>query len=368
MHQLPADPQLGVGQPAQPGQLDREDGGAVLQGHHVRGARPVPGIHQREQPEHAGTRRRHRDHPVAVPHRPARGHQPAQQLLALVGGELRVPGRLARSGPRGQVAVAVLDRDREPGQVVQCLGDTGRALAGRRDPGEPLVDDHPVAQRGHRLLQRPVDGGQLLRGVPLPLVQLGVGHRHPGLLGQHLGQELLLDRGLVRGVHDQVAEPPSDAPQRVRPRPPGVQAGHRPAGLGQGPQFSGQLRAAQSRKESAAAAAGLPRVPDHEARDLPAAQRGGRGRGQPQDLLVVRALRHQDGQHQQGPQVGQLAPQQAKLVAVRPRGPRQACAVPPWPGPPWPGPPGRALRRPAPAGASAVPTFPPPRGSDHPGA
>ncbi len=268
VHQLAADPQFGVGQPAQPGQLDGEDGGAVLQGHHVRGARLVPGIHQGEQPEHAGAGRSQGDHAVAVADRPAGGHQQAQQLLPLVGGEFRVPGRLARAGPRGQVAVAVLHRDREPGQVVQRLGDAGRALAGRCDPGEPLVDGHAVAQRGDRLLERAVGGGQLLRDVPLPHVQLGVGYRHPGLLGEHLGQELFLDRGLARGVHDQVAEPPRDAPQRVRPGPPGVQAGHWPAGLGQGLELGGQLRAGGA----AAAAAGPPRVPDHETRDLPAAQ------------------------------------------------------------------------------------------------
>jgi hypothetical protein len=117
VHQLAADPQLGVGHAAQPGQLHGQHGGAVLQRHHVGGARAVSRVDQRQQPEHAGTRRGQRDDPVAVPDRPARGHQAAQQLFPLVGRELRVPGRLARAGPRGQVAVPVLHRHGQPGQV-----------------------------------------------------------------------------------------------------------------------------------------------------------------------------------------------------------------------------------------------------------
>jgi hypothetical protein len=314
--QLAADPQLSIGQPAQPGQLDGEHGGAVLQGHHVRGARAAARVDQGDQPEHAGARRGQRDHPAVLPHRPARGHQPAQQLFPLVGRRLRVPGRLARAGPCGQVAVAVLYRHREPGQVVQCLGDAGRALAGRRDPGEPLVDGHPVAQRGHRLLERPVGGGQLLRGVPFPAVQLGVGHRDPGLLGQHLGQELFFHRGLLGGLHDQVPQPPAEAAQRIGPGPRGLPAGPRAARLGQRAQLAGQLRV----RGAAGLAAGPPVVANLEAGDLPAAQRGGRRGGQPQDLLAVGALRHQDGQHQEGAQVGQLTAEQTQLVAVQARG------------------------------------------------
>ena len=197
LHELAADPQLGVGHPAQPGQLDGEHGGAVLDRHHVGGTRAAVRVHQREQAEHPGPRRGQGDHAITVADRAARGHQAAEQLLPVVGGRLRVRGGLAGARPRGQVAVPVLDRYGQPGQVVQGFGDAGRTFPGGRDPGEALVDLHAPAQRGHGLLQRRVGLGQLRSDRALPRVQLRVGHRHPGLLRHHLGQELVLAGGLA---------------------------------------------------------------------------------------------------------------------------------------------------------------------------
>ena len=95
LHELAADPELGVGQPAQPGQLHGQDGGTMLEGHDVRTARAAVRVDQDEQAEHAGARRGQRHHAVAVPDRTARGHHPAEQLRpepARVPGRLRLPG------------------------------------------------------------------------------------------------------------------------------------------------------------------------------------------------------------------------------------------------------------------------------------
>jgi len=108
LHQFPADPQLGVGQSAQPGQLDGEDGGAVLDRHHVRAARPAVRVDQGEQAGHAGAGRGQGDHAIAVTHRPARRHQAAEQLRPLVRRRLRVRVGLAGACPGGHIAVAVL--------------------------------------------------------------------------------------------------------------------------------------------------------------------------------------------------------------------------------------------------------------------
>ena len=265
LHQLAPDAQLGVGHPAQPGQLDREHGRAVLDRHHVRGARAAVRVHQREQAEHAGARRGQGDHAVAVPDRAARGHQPAEQLLPVVGGRLRVRVRLGRAGPRGQVAVPVLHRHGQPGQVVQGLGDAGRPFPGGRDPGQALVDLHAAAERGHGFLQRRVGLGQLRGDRALPRVQLRVGHRHPGLLRHHLGQELLLAGGLAPGAGDHVADRPGDAPHRVRPGPAAVRDRQLAAGVRQRVQLLAQLRG----DRAGPVGVGPPGVPHREPGDPP---------------------------------------------------------------------------------------------------
>ena len=56
-----------------------------------------------------------------------------QRPLPVVGRRFRVRLGPARPGPRGQVAVPVLHRRRQPGQLVQRLGDAGRPGPGHRD-------------------------------------------------------------------------------------------------------------------------------------------------------------------------------------------------------------------------------------------
>ena len=198
MHQIAAQPQFGVGDAAQPGQFHGQHGRAVFQGHQVGAVGAPPGVDEGQHPHHVGARRGQQDQPLPVPGRRAGPHQPAQQVLALGEGLLRVRVRPARAGPGGQVAVPVLDRDRHPGQLVQGLRDARLALPGDRHPGEPLVDVHAALQAGDGLGERGIRGGQFGRGGALPGVQPGVRHGHPGLLRDDLDQEPLLGGGLRR--------------------------------------------------------------------------------------------------------------------------------------------------------------------------
>ena len=105
LHQLAADPQLGVGHPAQPGQLDREHGRAVLDRHHVGGARAAVRVHQREQAEHAGARRGQGDHAgrrpgPSGPRSSAGGAAAPGRRRAASGTGPAWPGRPTRTGCR----------------------------------------------------------------------------------------------------------------------------------------------------------------------------------------------------------------------------------------------------------------------------
>ena len=332
LDELAADPQLGVGQPAQPGQLNGQHGGAVLDGHHVRAGRPAARVDQREQAEHPGARRGQGDHAVAVAHRPARRHQPAQQLGPLVGGRLGVGVGLTGAGPGGQVAVPVLDRHGQPGEVVQRLGDAGRALPRGRDPGQPLVDLHAAAQRGHGLLQRLVGLGQrrvgwascsaMARSRPC---SRALDTATPVCWASDLGQELLLAGGLAGRAGHQVADRAGDAAQRVGPGPAAVAGAHLAAAFGQ----RAQLVVQRGGDGGGAGQVGPPGVPDREPGDPPAAQRRGGGDRQPEDLLVVGALGHQDGQHEQRPEIGQLSPEEAGFMTWG-RPVRAHCSTAAW--------------------------------------
>ena len=219
VHQVAAQPQLGVGDAAQPGQLHRQHGRAVLQRHQVGAVGLAAGVDEGEHPDHVRPRRGHEHEPFPVPDRLAVAQQPPQQLLALGEGLVRVRVRQARARPRAQVAVPILDHHRHAGELVQGLGYPALALAGHGHPGEPLVDVHAAPQAGHGLGERLVGAGQLGRGGALPGVQPRVGHRHAGLLREHLDDEPRLGRRLLVRRRDQVAEQPADAAQRVGARP-----------------------------------------------------------------------------------------------------------------------------------------------------
>jgi len=174
---------------------------------------------------------------------------------------------------------------------VQCLGDADGSFSGGRDLGEPLVDLHAAAQRDHRLLERRVGPGQLLGNDTLARVQARVGYGHAGLLRHHLSQELLLAGGRVRRAGDHVADRAGDAAQRVGPGPFAAPGSKLAAGLGERAQLLVQLRD----DGAVAVPVGPPRLADREPGDPPPAERRGGGHRQPEDLLVVGALGHQDG-------------------------------------------------------------------------
>ena len=152
--------------------------------------------------------------------RPAYG--PVQQPVPLRRVGLGVGIGPVRSGPRQQVAEAVLDGRRAVGQLVHRLGDSGLPLPAERHLGQPVVNLHAAHQRevGH---------AQLPGLFPLPAVQARVRQGHPRLLGQHLQQEPLALRGRGRGPDDQVAGRPVAAGQRVGPRPRHVGQRDQPA-------------------------------------------------------------------------------------------------------------------------------------------
>jgi hypothetical protein len=88
-------------------------------------------------------------------------------------------------------------------------------LAAERHFGQPVVN-LDAAQ------QREVRDAQLLGLYLLPAVRARIGHRHPGLLGQHLQQEPLTVRGPVRGdpaQSDVQHSIPNDRPQHSVPAP-----------------------------------------------------------------------------------------------------------------------------------------------------
>ena len=157
-----------------------------------------PGSIEGDEAQHVRTRRGQGDHPRALPDRLPLPQQLAKQLVPLILSRLGVGIGAVRTGPRPQVAVAVLDGHRQTRQIVQRLGDAGGALAGGGDRRQSLVDLHATAQRGNGDLQRVVGHLQFQGAGPLPLVHPRVGDGDPGLLCHHLDQELGIRGGRLR--------------------------------------------------------------------------------------------------------------------------------------------------------------------------
>ncbi len=221
-HEVDPRPRFALGQVLQPGDLHGQHRGRVLDGHPFGvGCRPGRVV-QNEHGHRGAAERGHREEALALPDRPRGAHGPVQQsvLLRRVGLGVRIGP--VRSGPRQQVAEAVLDGRRAVGQLVHRLGDSRLPLPAERHLGQAVVNLHATHQRE-------VGQAQLPGLFPLPAVQARVRQGHPRLLGQHLQQEPLTLRGRSRGPDDQVAGRPVAAGQRVGPPPRHVGQRDRPA-------------------------------------------------------------------------------------------------------------------------------------------
>ena len=240
VEQVAAQPQLALGQAAHPGQLHREHRGAVFERHQLLVARAAGGVDEHDHAERVALRVRDRQQPGAVADRPPLLLGPREQPLPARRGVLRVRVGRRRPGPGLQVAVPVLDRDLQPGELVHGAGDALPPLTGDGHGGEPGVDVHAAPQRADAPPQPLVERRERGRGGLLLGVQAPVGQRAAHLLGERPQQELLLARRLAAGPHDEVPEMPRGAVERERPRPPGAGQRDGPAGDARRPQLRGQ--------------------------------------------------------------------------------------------------------------------------------
>ena len=272
----------------------------MLDGHPF-GAGCCPGRVVQDEHGHRGAAERgHREEALALPDRARGAHGPVQQPVLLRRVGLGVGIGPVRSGPRQQVAEAVLDGRRAVGQLVHRLGDSGLPLALERHLGQAVVNLHAAHQRevGH---------AQLPGLFPLPAVQARVRQGHPRLLGQHLQQEPRALRRRGRGPDDQVAGRPVAAGQRVGP----------------GPRHVGQRDPpAVGRVDDGRQAGGLPaRDPDvlPQAVEEDALRRArpqglDRVRDVVQDVVLAVLLGQQHREHQHAPQRGELFADRAVMI------------------------------------------------------
>ena len=153
VHQVPPQPQFGVGDAAQPASSIASTVAPCSRATRSAWSARCSGSTSDQDPDQVRPWRHQQDQPLAVPDGFAVSYQPAEQMLALGEGFLRVRIRLARACPGGEVAVPVLDRDRHAGELMQRLRDARLALSGYRHPGEPVVNIPAAPQARHGLGQ-----------------------------------------------------------------------------------------------------------------------------------------------------------------------------------------------------------------------
>ena len=133
-HEVDPRPRFALGQVLQPGDLHGQHRGRVLDGHPF-GVGCRPGRVVQDEHGHRGAAERgHREEALALPDRARGAHGPVQQPVPLRRVGLGVGIGPVRSGPRQQVAEAVLDGRRAVGQLVDRLGDSRLPLARRAPP------------------------------------------------------------------------------------------------------------------------------------------------------------------------------------------------------------------------------------------
>ena len=272
----------------------------MLDGHPF-GAGCRPGRVVQDEHGHRGAAERgHREEALALPDRARGAHGPVQQPVPLGRVGLGVGIGPVRSGPRQQVAEAVLDGRRAVGQLVHRLGDSGLPLALERHLGQAVVNLYAAHQRevGH---------AQLPGLFPLPAVQARVRQGHPRLLGQHLQQEPLTLRGWRRSPDDQVAGRAVAAGQRVGPRPRHVGQRDRPA---VGRVHDGRQAGALPARDPDV----LPQAVEEDALRRARPQGFDRVRDVVQDAVLAVLLGQQHREHQHAPQRGELFADRADMI------------------------------------------------------
>jgi hypothetical protein len=220
-------PELRLGDAAKMRQLQREHGGRVLE-HDVVAARLLPTEGDDSLVLVAGPSEDQQ--PAAISHRLAGLAKPAQKSLTAVRRILGIRVGRAQSGRGNQVAVAILDRDRPPGELVHGERDPVLTFARDRDTGEAVVDREAALCQRHgarrfvgRTFQRQVGGLQPLGGEPVLGVKSGVGERGRGLLDENADEELPMVVRLGVGRDHEVAGDSTEADERVGPSPSGVE-------------------------------------------------------------------------------------------------------------------------------------------------
>ena len=280
----------------------------------------APRIEQREHPEYLVTRLGHRDHPVPVADRPLAAAGVGEDFGPSAGRRSGIRLRAIRARPGTQVAEAVLHRDPQPGELVQCIADTGLTGPRCRDSGERLVDlpaafqiDDACREPVVGLRQLGVQGAQLTCGFPVSPVQSGRGERTAGLLREHPQQEeLVLRRSGIR-VDDEIPGLATDGAQGVGTGPHRAGGGDPAVGAVEFLEAAGELWPVEYvavRGPHVASA-------DQEAGDGAAgSQRGDRGDSERDDLRLVASVGHHHRQHEQVAQVRKLLTECADPLSI----------------------------------------------------
>ncbi len=309
LHQVPTHAQLRFRGTGQPGQLHGQHRRGVLQGNQLELADPVIGVEESEGPDHVGPRGGEADNPIAMAAHPTLGGQFPQH--ALPDGSLRLGAGLRRlgRGARPKVAVAILDGDREPGQLVQGLGQRLRSPAGAGHLVDTGVDLHHPVDVGQAAPEGFVDGGQLGGGRPASGDRLGVGERGAGLLGEELQEKLLLGARFPAGEDDQEPATLLNAPQQEGEGPDRRGDGQVAATRAEGRQLAFQRRAQppvvlQSPGPQHPAAG----VPGVDPGRLAVGDEGRDRRGGEMEDLFVGAFAHEHRQRQDAVETGGVLP------------------------------------------------------------
>src|ERR671916_2031481 len=121
-------------------ELQGQHGVCVLEGDLLTVSGGSVWVDEGDHAEHYAAWLRQRDQPAFVPHQAPGLDGTPHGLLTASGTGFRIGVGSSGAAPCGEVAVAVLDGDRQPGQLMQCSGDAPLALPRRGYRGEAVVD------------------------------------------------------------------------------------------------------------------------------------------------------------------------------------------------------------------------------------